>query len=62
MTASSEKETTPKAASVEVGGINKVSNLTSRVAIQVWKHGSQKRSKTLCTATPAVILVNQVVQ
>lgn len=61
MTASSEKETTSKAAVVEVGGFHKVNNLTSLVAIH-WKHGSQNRWKTLCTATAAVILVNQVVQ
>lgn len=54
---SSEKETTSKAASIaEVGGFDTVINRSSRVGTQ-WKHGSQKRRKTWCTATAAVIVI-----
>ncbi|CAK9208599.1 unnamed protein product [Sphagnum jensenii] len=41
-----------------VGGFHKVINLSSRVATQ-WKHGSQKRRKTLYTATPAAIVISE---
>ncbi len=42
----------------QLEGFHKVINLSSRVATQ-WKHGSQKRRKTLSTATPAAIVISE---